>query len=91
MSLQTNLSLVKKNASNSNSIINSVTLSPRLETKWFSIYSPLSIRQYGDFAWGGGLRFGPLMVGSGSILSNLISDSSKTTDIYLGLKIPLYQ
>ena len=91
ISLQTNLSLVKKNATNSNSIINSVTLSPRLETKWFSFYSPVSIRQYGDFAWGGGLRIGPLMVGSGSVLSNLLSDSTKTTDVYVGLKIPLYQ
>lgn len=91
ISLQTNLSLINKNAQNSNSIINSITLSPRLETKWFSIYSPVSFRQYGDFAWGGGLRFGPLMVGSGSVLSNLLLDSSKTTDIYIGLKIPLYQ
>ncbi|MGB5417449.1 DUF5723 family protein [Algibacter sp.] len=91
ISLQTNLSLVKKNALNSNNIINSVTLSPRLETKLFSLYTPISIRQYGDFAWGGGLRFGPLMIGSGSILSNLLSDTSKTTDVYVGLKIPLYQ
>ncbi|MEP3837066.1 MAG: DUF5723 family protein [Algibacter sp.] len=91
VSLQTNLSLVKKNVANSNSIINSVTLAPRLETKWFSIYSPVSFRQYGDIAWGGGIRLGPLMVGSGSILSNLLSDTSKTTDVYLGLKIPIYQ
>ncbi|MEW4922779.1 DUF5723 family protein [Algibacter sp. 2305UL17-15] len=91
ISLQTNLSLVKKNTANANSIINSVTLSPRLETKWFSIYSPVSIRQYGDFAWGTGFRLGPLMVGSSSIISNLISDTSKTTDVYLGLKIPIYQ
>jgi hypothetical protein len=91
ISLQTNLSLVKKNSTHSNSIINSVTLAPRLETKWFSLYSPVSFREYGDFAWGAGLRFGPLMIGSGSMLSNLLSDSSKTTDAYIGLKIPLYQ
>ncbi|SHJ01788.1 DUF5723 family protein [Algibacter luteus] len=91
ISLQTNLSLVKKNSTHSNNIINSVTLAPRLETKWFSLYSPVSFREYGDFAWGAGLRFGPLMIGSGSMLSNLLSDSSKTTDAYIGLKIPLYQ
>ncbi|SFD20499.1 DUF5723 family protein [Algibacter pectinivorans] len=91
VSLQTNLSLVKKSTTGSNNIINSVTLAPRLETKWFSIYSPVSFRQYGDFAWGGGLRVGPLMVGSGSILSNLLSDTTKTTDVYVGLKIPIYQ
>lgn len=91
VSLQSNLSLVKKNTQNANTIINSVTLSPRLETKWISIYSPISMRQDGEFAWGGGLRLGPLMVGSGSILSNLLSDTTKTTDVYVGLKIPLYQ
>jgi len=91
VSLQTNLSLVNKDTANSNSIINSVTLAPRLETKWISIYSPISFRQYGDVAWGGGVRLGPLMLGSGSVLSNLFSPSSKTTDVYLGLTIPLYQ
>lgn len=91
VSLQTHLSLIKKNAPNSNSIINSVTLAPRLETKSFSLYSPVSFRQYGDFAWGAGLRFSGLMIGSGSILSNLLSNTTKTTDVYIGLKIPLYQ
>ncbi|KJD34402.1 hypothetical protein PK35_00955 [Tamlana nanhaiensis] len=91
LSFQGNMSLVKDNTMYANSIINSATLSPRLETKWFSLYSPISMRQYGDFAWGAGLRVGPLMLGSGSIITNLISDATKTTDIYLGLKIPLYQ
>ncbi|WP_044632465.1 DUF5723 family protein [Neotamlana sedimentorum] len=91
VSLQGNMSLVKENSMYANSIINSATISPRLETKWFSVSSPISMRQHGEYAWGAGLRLGPLMVGSGSIISNLISESTKTTDIYLGLKIPLYQ
>ncbi|MDO7171468.1 DUF5723 family protein [Mariniflexile sp. AS56] len=91
ISLLSNLSLIKSNTENANTSINSVTLAPRLETKLFSLYSPISIRQYGEFAWGGGIRLGPLTVGSGSILSNLISDSSKTTDVFVGLKIPIYQ
>jgi len=37
------------------------------------------------------VRFGPLMLGSGSVLTNLLSDTSKTTDVYLGLKIPIYR
>lgn len=74
-----------------NSIINTVTVAPRLETKWFSFYAPLSFRQYGDVAFGGGFRLGPLSVGSGSVFSNLLSDSSKTTDVFVGLKIPLYR
>tara|TARA_R110002050_G_scaffold300018_1_gene467345 strand:- start:21063 stop:22406 length:1344 start_codon:yes stop_codon:yes gene_type:complete len=96
ISLQSNLSLIKSNTPNSNSIINTVVLAPRIETKWFSLYSPISMRQYGEFAWGTGLRLntvigGTIMVGSGSILSNLLSNTSKTTDVYLGFKIPIYQ
>ncbi len=91
ISLQSNLSLIKSNTPNANTIINSVTLSPRLETKWFSLYSPLSARQYGEFTWGAGLKLGPLIVGSGSIISNLISNTSKTTDAYIGIKFPWYQ
>ena len=91
VSAQANLSMVKKDKEFANSIINTITIAPRLETKWFSFYTPLSFRQYGDFAFGGGFRLGPLTVGSGSIFSNLLSDSSKTTDIFLGLKVPIYR
>jgi len=91
VSAQANLSLVKKDNELASSIINTVTIAPRLETKWFSFYTPLSFRQYGDFAFGGGFRLGPLSVGSGSVFSNLISDNSKTTDVFLGLKIPIYR
>ncbi|MFD2727756.1 DUF5723 family protein [Hyunsoonleella rubra] len=91
LSVQGNLSLTDKNVVGTNSIINTVTISPRLETKWFSIFSPVSFREYGDLAWGAGLRLGPLMVGSGSVFTNLISDTAQTTDVFFGLKIPLYQ
>ncbi|WCO02695.1 DUF5723 family protein [Psychroserpens ponticola] len=91
VSAQANLSLVKKENDLASSIINTVTIAPRLETKWFSFYTPLSFRQYGDFAFGGGFRLGPLSVGSGSIFSNLLSDSSKTTDVFFGLKVPIYR
>lgn len=84
-------SLVKNNTEIANSIINTVTIAPRLETKWFSVYSPVSFRQYGDLSWGAGLRFGPLMLGSGSVLTNLLSDTSKTTDVFIGLKVPIYR
>jgi len=90
-SVSSSFSLVANNTENSNNIINTMTIAPRLETKWFSIYSPVSFRQYGDLSWGAGVRFGPLMLGSGSVLTNLLSDTSKTTDVYLGLKIPIYR
>ena len=90
-SLSSSFSLVANNTETANRIINAVTLAPRLETKWLSVYSPISFRQYGDFAWGFGFRFGPLTVGSGSVLTNLLSDTSKSTDIYVGLKVPIYR
>lgn len=90
ISLASSISLVENKTAIANSIINTVTIAPRLETKWFSIYSPISFRQYGDFAWGAGLRFGPLTVGSGSILTNLFSDT-KSADVYVGLKLPIYR
>lgn len=91
ISAQADLSMIKAGTELSNSVINSVTVAPRLETKWFSFYAPLSFRQYGDISFGGGFRLGPLTVGSGSVFTNLLSDSSKTTDVYVGLKIPLYR
>lgn len=73
-------------------IINSFSVTPRFEMRWISVYSPISLRQYdSSVAWGFGLRAGPLTIGSGSILTNLISSSSKSGDVYVGLKIPLYK
>ena len=76
---------------NTNSIVSNVSVTPRFESKWFSFYSPIGLNKYSDFSWGAGLRAGPLFVGSGSVLSNLISKESKNADVYVGLKIPIYQ
>ncbi|MDP3359680.1 MAG: DUF5723 family protein [Lutibacter sp.] len=90
LSLASSISLVDNKTAIANSVINTLTIAPRLETKWFSIYSPISFRQYGDFAWGAGLRFGPITIGSGSLLTNLFSDT-KSADFYFGLKMPIYR
>lgn len=89
--LHTGLSIRNSGNGNTSTLINTATLAPRWESKWFSVYSPIGLRQYGDPVWGLGFRLGPLTVGSGSILTNLISDNSKNADLYLGLKIPLYK
>ncbi|NNE76573.1 MAG: hypothetical protein HKN31_05815 [Pricia sp.] len=89
--LHTGLSMRGSGNENTTNLINTATLAPRWESKYFSVYSPLGLRQYGDLAWGFGMRLGPLTVGSGSILTNLISDKSKNADVYVGLKIPLYK
>jgi len=91
INVQSSLSLVSKDKERTNRITNTLTLAPRLETKWFSVYSPIRVQQYDGFAWGFGLRAGPLTVGSASAITNLISSNSKAADVYLGLKIPIYQ
>lgn len=91
LNLQASMSLVSADAEQANRIINSVVATPRLESKWFSFYLPVSLRQYDGLAMGAGLRLGPLSVGSGSVISNYVSDSSKTTDVFVGLKIPVYR
>ncbi len=91
LGLHTSLSMRKLGEANTNNLLNTVTFSPRWESKWISVYSPIGLRQYGDMAWGFGFRLGPLTVGSGSVFSNLLSNTSKNADVYVGLKIPLYK
>ncbi|HTG67535.1 MAG TPA: DUF5723 family protein [Flavobacterium sp.] len=86
------LGMVSKNKLNQNSIANRVSLTPRYESKWFSAYVPISYMDYSKQAQVGlGLRTGVFFIGSGSVVSNLVSKSSKAADIHLGFKIPVYQ
>ena len=86
------LGVVSKNKLNQNSIANRVSLTPRYESKWFSAYVPISYMDYSKQAQVGlGLRTGVFFIGSGSVVSNLVSKSSKAADIHLGFKIPVYQ
>jgi len=86
------LGVVSKTKLNQNSIANRVSLTPRYESKWFSAYVPISYMDYSKQAQVGfGLRTGVFFIGSGSILSNVVSKNSKAADIHLGFKIPVYQ
>ena len=91
LAVQGSVSLVGEGSEMANRVLNTVTAVPRFETKWFSFYLPLGLRQYDGFSMGAGLRLGPLSVGSGSVISNYVSDSAKTTDFFVGLKIPVYR
>ncbi|MBP2832761.1 OmpA family protein [Aquimarina sp. U1-2] len=91
LNLTTDLSLTSRDKANTSRIANVVSLTPRFESKWFSFYSPISVLQHSGFQWGAGLRAGPLYVGSGSVLSVLLSDETKAADVYVGLKVPVYQ
>ena len=86
------IGVVSKTKLNQNSIANRVSVTPRYESKWFSAYVPISYMDYSKQAQVGlGLRTGVFFIGSGSILSNVVSKNSKAADIHLGFKIPVYQ
>ena len=89
--LNTDLSLVAKNKATANRVFNTVSLTPRFESRWFSFYLPLTVVQHSGFQAGAGLRFGPLYLGSGSVITALTSDNTQAADVYAGLKIPVYQ
>lgn len=72
-------------------ITNNISITPRFESGWLAVYSPLSYRQYEEgLSWGLGVRLGPVIIGSGSILTNILSKNSRSTDAYFGLQIPIY-
>lgn len=91
LNFRSDLSLRKKGEVNTNTIDNTFTLTPRFERKWVSVYLPIGVSEYSGFQAGFGFRAGPLFIGSQTILTNLLSDSSKAANIYAGLKIPIYK
>lgn len=90
LNLNTDFSVVAAEVKNSSYINNNVSITPRYEVKWLSLYTPISYLEYSGVQAGFGFRVGPLFVGSGSIVSALLSET-KAIDAHLGLKIPIYQ
>lgn len=91
VNLNTDFSLTAKGKDDASRILNVVSLTPRYESRGFSFYLPLSVIEYNGFQAGAGLRFGPLYLGSGSVLSVLTSDNTKGADFYMGSKISIKQ
>jgi outer membrane protein OmpA-like peptidoglycan-associated protein len=92
VNLNGDFSVVSKTILNQSSIANQVSLTPRYESRWFSFYLPVSYMDVNKQAQVGvGLRTGVFFIGSGSVLSNMMSDNSRAADIHLGVKIPVYQ
>lgn len=91
LNLNTDLSLMSKSRVTANRIINTVSLTPRYQSKWFSFYLPFSVVERNGLRLGAGLRAGPLYVGSGSVISAFASDDNQQADVYAGLKIPFYK
>ncbi|WP_047247618.1 DUF5723 family protein [Maribacter thermophilus] len=90
VNLNTDISL-KSTGSNIVRNANILSLTPRFESKWFSFYLPFSTYQYSGFQMGAGFRAGPLYLGSGSLITSLTKDKIQGSDVYVGLKIPVYQ
>ena len=91
LNLNGNLSLVNKSDLNRSSTANTWVLTPRYETRWFTFSLPINYMEYSGMQVGTGLRFGPLFVGSSSLITNALSKESKAADVYFGFKIPVYQ
>lgn len=91
LNLSGDFGLVDAKKINGTAIANSVTFTPRYETRQFSFYVPVTYMQYSGTLIGTGFRAGPLFIGSGSLISNLFSNNSKAANVYVGLKLPIYQ
>jgi len=91
LNLSGDFSLVDAKKVNGTAIANSVTFTPRYETRQFSFYVPVTYMQYSGTQIGAGFRAGPIFIGSGTLFSSLFSNNSKGCNIYAGLKLPIYQ
>ncbi len=67
----------------------SFQFSVRYENAFFGAHMPIGVNVASGFNWGLGLRLGPILIGSGSIFSNLIKQQWNSADVYVGLKVPI--
>lgn len=91
LNLNADIPLTPKQRTNTNRVLNQFRLTPRFESTWLGIYSPLSVLEGAGFQWGAGVRLGPVYLGSGSVISAIAGKNTKAVDLYAGLKIPVYQ
>lgn len=64
---------------------NSFTITPRYETSIFGCYIPVNYNELTKLNAGLSLRFGPVFVGSGSVLTALVGES-KQADVHIGIR-----
>jgi len=69
-------------------IQNVITVTPRFSGKNYEVYVPFSQNEVSDFTTGFGFRLGGFFMGSSSILTAVINDSTQA-DIYLGFRFGL--
>lgn len=90
LNLNLNQGLIAQDDFFANNRLNLITLTPRYESRIFGAYLPISHSSLSKTSVGLGFRLGPLVVGSGSIITNLTGKSSQLANVFLGLKIPVY-
>lgn len=83
--------LIETNKMGNNYYTSTYIVSLRYEKKWFSLFVPFSYNALNEFNWGVGVKCGPLFVGSGSVISNLIKSRVHNTDLKLSLNIPFFR
>lgn len=90
LNLDVDQTLVKKDNPFNNNRLNLIALTPRYETRRIGFYVPFAYSSMGRHSIGFGLKLGSLILGSGSILGNLATNSSQTVNFYLGFKAPIH-
>lgn len=86
LSAGTQIALSTSNKAENPFVYSTLMLIPRYEGKAIGLYLPVTYNTLTQLTMGATLRLGPLFVGSGSILSALLSNS-KQADFNLGLHI----
>ena len=64
---------------------NSYTLTPRYDVERFGISVPINYNELTDFNAGLSFRFGPVFIGSGSVITALF-DNNKQADLHFGVR-----
>jgi hypothetical protein len=80
-----------RNDSYRNHLVTQCGFSLRYEKRWLGIIVPGAVGGLGGFRLGLGVKAGPLLVGSSSLLSFLLGGQVRSADFFVGLRIPLGQ
>jgi len=72
-----------------NYAITQLQVTPHFDTRNFGAYLPMVVNRFGQVDAGVGLRLGPLVIGSASIISNLLRSQLNHADGFLALRVPM--
>jgi hypothetical protein len=90
LNLDVNQTLVNKDKYFNNNRLNLISLTPRFERRKLGFYLPIGYSTLGKYSMGIGMKLGPVVIGSGSILGNALTANTQTANFYLGFKAPLH-